>query len=435
MNVWLYATVISAKSVMHGLRLIGRSGTALPGYIVQHMYPSALKRLTRSLPMGVYLITGTNGKTTTSKILRSLLESRGYRVLSNRSGSNFTRGIISSLIEHCDWFGRLNRYDIAVFEVDEAYARIVARQIQPKAILVLNVMRDQLDRYGEIDTTARLIIEAIENSGGMILNKDDPSVAAMSRSVRSTKPTTTYGVSRDLQKLLPSDEQLLSAEYKKPTVHSTKAPDVVLTAWNMNNNELSVKIGTDTFVIRSQFEGVHNAQNITGALAFLYHVFGNVSPADCSAIETIKPAFGRGERVVIHGVTTHLALIKNPGGFNQNLRTFCRPNMGAVLILINDQYADGRDVSWLWDVSIGTLKELGPPAIVTGGSRAYDMALRLQYEGVETKTVQPLIKLALLEAVAMVPKGKDLLILPTYTAMLEVRKLLSKKTDIEAIWH
>jgi UDP-N-acetylmuramyl tripeptide synthase len=152
-------------------------------------------------------------------------------------------------------------------------------------------------------------------------------------------------------------------------------------------------------------------------------------------LSNISPAFGRGEDLLIRGVKTQLALVKNPSGFNQNIRTFAsNPEVGAILILINDRYADSRDVSWLWDANMEPLKT-SQAKFVAGGIRAYDMALRLQYENIAVADIQTSIRLALKSAVDQTPKGKKLLILPTYTAMLEVRKLLSKTAELEKIWR
>ena len=434
MFIWQFITITLVKTLIRGLRLVGHHGTALPGLLAESIYPGLLKRLAAQLDGGIVIVTGTNGKTTTSKMLRGLLEARGIKVLSNRSGSNFTRGIIASFIDYTTWAGKLN-YDMAVLEVDEAYCRLVAKQVKPEAILVLNVMRDQMDRYGEIDTTAQLIGEAMEYAKGGILNADDPPVAALADLLKDKK-TTFYGVSSQLKSQLPADEELLSGQSESK--FTRPRPHVQLTDFQPESgNHLKVKDGQSQYSLRINFSGVHNAQNATAALAGLKHLTGAIRQADLDSLANIEPAFGRGEQVSIRGVDTRLALIKNPSGFNQNIRAFALDKkVGAILILINDKYADSRDVSWLWDVDLAPLHRRQKDApIICGGIRAYDMALRLSYEDIEPADIEVSIKSALKSAVDSAPEGKQLLILPTYTAMLEVRKLLSKTAELEKIWH
>jgi len=433
MIIWQIITISLVKTAIRALRLIGRHGTALPGLIAESMHPGLLKKLSSELSGGAILVTGTNGKTTTSKMLRGLLEGRGLKVLANRSGSNFTRGILASLIEHATISGRLN-YDMAVLEVDEAYCRLVARQVSPKNILVLNVMRDQLDRYGEIDTTAKLIGEALRYTQSAVLNANDPPVASLEKHINDDRKTTFYGVSPQLKKNLPTDEELLSGSLK--TKHEPPEPDVILYDFQPEKDNLArVMVGGNTYTFNLRFGGVHNAQNATAALAAVYSLTSNIGTKDMKTLSNISPAFGRGEDLLIRGVKTQLALVKNPSGFNQNIRTFAsNPEVGAILILINDRYADSRDVSWLWDANMEPLKT-SQAKFVAGGIRAYDMALRLQYENIAVADIQTSIRLALKSAVDQTPKGKKLLILPTYTAMLEVRKLLSKTAELEKIWR
>ncbi|HEX9679189.1 MAG TPA: MurT ligase domain-containing protein [Candidatus Saccharimonadales bacterium] len=428
MKFWQRITVLFAKTVIIGLRLIGRHGTALPGLVAERLYPGLLSKLIGQLEQGVVLITGTNGKTTTAKIARTLLEHRNLRVLSNRSGSNFTRGILASVMEQATWSGRLE-FDIAVFEVDEAYARLVAREVKPVVIVVLNVMRDQLDRYGEIDKTAKLIGQALEQSHAAVLNANDRPVADLGTKLNDDKRTTYFGVSPQLQTLLPSDEGLLVGPMKS---HRQPSPDVLLRQFDVSGQAEFLADGL-SHKTNLQFSGIHNAQNATAALALINHLYGAIDPGDMIALSRVRPAFGRGEEVIIHGVKARLALIKNPSGFNQNLKAFCQPKVGGVLIIINDRYADSRDVSWLWDVDLSPLSQIAG-RITVSGARAYDMALRLQYEGMLSDPEMSLSS-ALKRAIDATPLTKELLILPTYTAMLEARRLLSKTAELEKIWQ
>jgi len=434
MFIWRTITIITSKLAILGLRLIGRHGTALPGLMAETMYPGLLKYLAGRISGGVILVTGTNGKTTTAKMLRGLMEQRGLRVLANRSGSNFTRGILASVIEHAKLSGRLD-YDIAVFEVDEAYCRWLAEQVKPRTVVVLNVMRDQLDRYGEIDTTAGLIGQSLKFADGAVLNADDPPVAKLNRQLNDAKNTTYYAVSPQLKNQLPSDEELLAGNGISPS-QRPEAQIILRDFRPEQDNLVSFAVNKTTLRAKLKFGGVHNAQNAAAALAALFSLFGNVSQKDADSLADIQPAFGRGEIINIKGVPTRLALIKNPSGFNQNIRAFAaKPEIGGILVLINDRYADSRDVSWLWDVDLSPLKNLKRVKLFAGGIRAYDMALRFKYEDIPVTSVDNSIKSVLMTAVDSVPRGQELLVLPTYTAMLEVRKLVSKSSELEEIWR
>lgn len=428
--MWKLLTVTTAKLVMLILRLFRRHATALPGLVVEQMHPHLLKSMAEDLG-GVIIVTGTNGKTTTAKLIRKLLEAQGQRVLANRSGSNFTRGILSSFIEHASFAGRL-RYDVAVLEVDEAYTPRIAEEVRPRVVTVLNVMRDQLDRYGEIDHTAKLIGRALGFSEGAVLNADDPSVVALAP---LAKNVTTFGVAPKLRSLLPSDEELHANRRQARADHP--AADLYLAGYDKleATTTLEFKLGQQSFETSTQLEGIHSYVNIAAALATLQHLSGNLDQAILNAVAEVKPAFGRGERLVIDGVSTHLALIKNPGGFNQNIRSFLRPKIGVVLFIINDRIADGRDVSWLWDIDLIPLAQAKSTKVMCSGIRAYDMALRLEQEGISARLIEPRIGRALRRALGEVTEGEELLVMPTYTAMLEARKLLLKKQAAQELWR
>jgi UDP-N-acetylmuramyl tripeptide synthase len=438
--MWHLFVITLTKTLIAIGRGFGFGGTALPGLVAEKLSPKLLARLTATLPHGVVIVTGTNGKTTTTKITRQVLEARGLKVLANRSGSNFSRGVLASVIEHATLGGTLP-YDIAILEVDEAYTRIVARQIEPRAICVLNIMRDQLDRYGEIDTTARLIGAAIKYSRGVILNAQDPPVAQLHEYLvdedNVDTKTTYFGVDNKLRAHFPSDDELLDTATKKSAQLAANPTVVELVKYDEHlhaPNQASYRVGKDTYSAELQLDGIHNALNMAAALTIVQHLFNDVDATTVATLNTIKPAFGRGEKLEIDGVQIHLGLVKNPGGFNQNLRAYVTDQTAAVLIMINDQYADGRDVSWLWDVDIAPLKET-PAEIYVSGLRGYDMALRLEQDGRPVDWVETDIKQALKTAIHLTPKGGELLILPTYTAMLRVRKLVARKVETEEIWH
>jgi UDP-N-acetylmuramyl tripeptide synthase len=406
------------KLTLLALRLIGRRGNALPGLVVEKMFPRYLARAMAGLPHGVVVVSGTNGKTTTTKMVATMLGER-LRVLTNDTGSNFVRGAITATVEHASWTGRLP-YDVAVFELDEAWAVRFVERVAPRRALLLNVMRDQLDRFGEIDTTAGLLEKvAAATTEHVVLNRDDERIAALAS--RTSAEVSYYGVSPELRELFPNDEEL----YGGP-VHVSELPAVV---------ELRALPATDHPTATMQFagaehdvllraEGPHNAQNACGAAALALS-FGFDTTTVLAGLANVSPAFGRGQTFVVDGRKLVLQLVKNPAGFRQTLRTLDTSVPDAIVIAINDDYADGRDVSWLWDVDFTALAEV-PARRSTAGTRAADMAVRLRYDGVEVQEIEPELEKAVRSAVAAVPDGAQVAVFSTYTAMWALHAVLQR---------
>jgi len=423
--------IILGKLVAATSRFFGNSGSALPGLVAQKVAPRLLLSYSSQFEAGTILITGTNGKTTTTKMVVGILEGLGYKVFTNKSGSNFTRGILSALIDNSSVTGKVE-FDIAVIEVDEAYSRYLSRDLQPTVITVTNVMRDQLDRYGEIDQTAQLIAKSLVHSKGVVLNADDPPVAELGNQLAKSTPVTYFGAADIIKDKLPSDSELLGTGKKKSAFEGQV--DVLLS--EHKDQDIKVKIAGKTHETKLKFEGVHNGVNAVAALATVWHMFQeklDIEKAMASLAE-VAPAFGRGERIQLQGRVVHIALAKNPGGFNQNIRTLINNETRVVLVLVNDNYADSRDVSWLWDVNFDLLKK-HKSMLIVGGTRAYDMALRFQYTGIDVDEIDQDISSALEHALSAGDSIEDVTVFPTYTAMLELRKLLKKYTnDVEDIW-
>lgn len=420
-----------SKIILWLIRLLGKSGSSLPGLVAERIKPDLLSDFSGSFTKGIIMVTGTNGKTTTTKMIVGLLEGSGYRVFTNKSGSNFTRGIISALIKDSSLSGKTN-FDYAVIESDEAYSRLIAKELKPRVLLVTNIMRDQLDRYGEIDHTANLILEAANLSSGVVLNRDDPPVAAIGERVDDGVEVSYFAASSNLKEYLPTDEELLGGKTKVITAIKSPA-EVMLEKVEKGQITLSVKgVRLNT---KLQFEGVHNALNATSAIATILKASPKANLSELLLIlPSIKPAFGRGEKIELQGRTVHIALAKNPGGFNQNIRTFLNEHTRVVLILINDNYADSRDVSWIWDVDFSPLKDKDT-AIILGGNRAFDMALRLQYLNIKIDEIDQSINVALEHALSAGSSTEDVVVFPTYTAMLELRKILKTYTkEVEDMW-
>jgi UDP-N-acetylmuramyl tripeptide synthase len=410
--VWL------GKLTLLALRLIGRRGNALPGLVVEKVFPGYLGRAMAGLPEGVVVVSGTNGKTTTTKMVATVLGER-LRVLTNDTGSNFVRGAITATVEHASWTGRLP-YDVAVFELDEAWAVRFVERVPPRRALLLNVMRDQLDRFGEIDMTARLLGKvAAATTGNVVLNRDDERIAALAAGTRAT--VSYYGVAPALRELFPNDEEL----YGGPVAVSDIPAAVELQALpGPVHPAATLRIdGTDADVAL-RAEGPHNAQNACGAAAVAL-TFGFDPPAVLAGLAKVSPAFGRGQTFTVDGRSVTLQLVKNPAGFRQTLRTLDAGAPQAVVIAINDDYADGRDVSWLWDVDFRALGPL-PSRRSTAGTRAADMAVRLRYDDIAVEEIEPDLEKAVRSAVLAVPEGARVVVFSTYTAMWELHGVLQR---------
>ncbi len=410
--VWL------GKLTLIALRLLGRRGNALPGLVVEKVFPRYLATALARLPLGVVVVTGTNGKTTTTKMVAAVLGEK-YRVLTNDTGSNFVRGTITATVEHAGWTGGLP-FDVAVFELDEAWAVRFVERVTPQHCLLLNVMRDQLDRFGEIDATARLLGKvATATTEHVVLNRDDERVAALASSTRAQ--VSYYGVSPELRELFPNDEEL----YGGPVTVSSVPADVELqTLPAPSHPAATVRIGGVDRDVLLRAEGPHNAQNACGAAA-LGLALGLDVDTVLTGLAKVSPAFGRGQSFDVDGRRVVLQLVKNPAGFRQTLRTLDTRTPDAVVVAINDDYADGRDVSWLWDVDFTVLAPL-PTRRSTAGTRAADMAVRLRYDDVAVDEIEPDLEKAVRSAVAAVDAGDVVMIFSTYTAMWALHSVLQR---------
>lgn len=407
------------KIIFSILHILGRRGAALPGLVVEKVFPRFLADSLTLLPEGVVIVTGTNGKTTSTKMLTHVLGSE-KRVLTNPTGSNFVRGIVASIIQHSSWSGKLV-YDIGVFELDEAYAVQFVQQYKPRAVVVLNVMRDQMDRFGEIDHAARLLDKVVKNATDfVVLNGDDERVASMKN---HTKADVYYfGVSHKLRDIFRTDDEL-----HQDVVGSKKRVKVQAELKEFSaQNVATIELAANVLAIPLAARGTYNAQNAT-AIVLAAHLLKTPVDIITTRISEVLPAFGRGEHIQIGEKTVILQLVKNPGGFRHALLMGETIKPETTMVAINDDYPDGRDVSWLWDVAF-TKGVHG--RVVTSGVRAADMALRLKYDDIATQSVIP----DLSNALTFVLKGnRTVLIYTTYTAMLELRKLLAQITEVERV--
>lgn len=412
----------------------GSGGTAFPGLVMERTDPGFLERTLSRLPRGVIVVSGTNGKTTTTKMVVQLLREQGLKVFTNRTGSNFVRGVLAALLTEVDAAGNLDA-DIAVLELDEAHAVHFVAQVRPRACLLLNVMRDQLDRFGEIDYTASLLHSiAKATSDVVVLNGDDPRLAAPDFLEDVTARIVSFGAGEDLRSLFLSDDDLRTGLASPRDRGEGPGPRVTLEA--INGQRATVRVDGASHEVDFAIPGVHNLLNACAALGVVLEVLGEDAdlPGLLATLGTVQAAFGRGEVLTLDGRPVQLSLVKNPAGFRMGLLSAAAQAQAGevVVVAINDEYADGRDMSWLWDVDFAALRANGV-AVVTG-VRAWDMALRLRYEDVEVTDVEPdLRKAVALMRRAATDADRPMRIFTTYTAMLALRSILGEMTDVEEV--
>jgi len=462
-------------------RLRGSGGSAFPGLVMEKADPHFMARALAPLPYGVVLVSGTNGKTTTTRMVVELLRGQGLKVFTNPTGSNFTRGVVAALLGAMPLNGRLDA-DVAVLELDEAHATHFVRTVKPRAALLLNVMRDQLDRFGEIDYTASLLHKvARATTGTVVLNADDPRLAAPSFRADLRADVRGFAVSPQLRSVFLSDDELhdsldgctlgqpkKDAEAKADTkaeptteapLDSVKEPgqgepdtadspakpaeklaqplEIVATLEEMSGRHAVIDLAGHRHEVDFAIPGAHNILNATAAMGLVKELLGERTDEQALAASAAKvtAAFGRGELLSIDGQEVELGLVKNPAGFRMSLLSAAAVRSQQpplIMIAINDQYADGRDMSWLWDVDFTPLKQAGV-SIVTG-VRATDMALRLSYDDVAVGKVEADLSQALAQLVKLSrEQHRPIRILSTYTAMLELRSLLASYTDVEEV--
>lgn len=420
MSRQILSTLIG-KTVKQAARLRG-GGSALPGLVIEKIDPSFIARTLAQIPHGVVVISGTNGKTTTTKIVVELLEAAGLKVFTNRTGSNFSRGVAAALLGEVDMRGRLDA-DIAVLELDEAWAVKFVQLVPPRYSLLLNVMRDQLDRFGEIDTAAGFLAKIAQaTTDTVVLNRDDPRIYRLHQNTAAN--VAFFGTTDQLLKLMPTDDALKTGQAQ---ANQTAPADVLLT--DIDKQLATFHIDNAKHAVRMRLNGVYNLLNAAAALSLVRQTMGEKAELTTllGALSDVAPAFGRGETIVIDGTPIELILVKNPSGFRLSLLSFA-DGTADTMIAINDNYADGRDVSWLWDVNVSRLEQVA----VVSGVRAHDMALRLEYDDITPEIIEPDLAAALEKLLAHHPR-RPKHIYCTYTAMLRLRKLLAIKTDVEAI--
>jgi len=461
-TVRFYVALLVGKISIHLLRITGSGGTSLPGKLAMTIYPEILRTL--GAKYRIIMITGTNGKTTTARIIEQILTENHIKYTSNKSGANLISGLVTTLISDV----KLNASPTsptALLEVDEAAFRLASKYVNPAVLVVTNFFRDQLDRYGELFSAVEAVREGIINNPDttLILNGDDSLCASLGKDVQN--PVIYYGMDE-----LPESEEENGKAYNndasyclycktkyeylyhtyshlgyfkcpecgyerpEPLVHIVRVPA-------MTSEFTSAVIGTPSgsFEAHINLPGFYNIYNALAAVTFA-EVLGFSHEKTIKALSCFESGFGRMESISLGEKNIQVILIKNPTGLSQVLKYLATVDKPSVIcFMINDNTADGTDISWLYDVDFEPLKNIQSriPQIFVSGIRAEDMAVRLKYAGIFTDhiIIEKNNQAMLDSALNMLDVGETLFILPTYTALLDIRKLLIKRFKLKNFWQ
>jgi lipid II isoglutaminyl synthase (glutamine-hydrolysing) len=463
-NATFSAKIALARATGALSRGSGRGGgTTLPGRLLLRIAPDAIGRLAAGLGRGSTIVSATNGKTTTASMIASILRTAGREPVHNRAGSNMSWGVATALLEQ--------HGDEGLFEVDEAWLPRLAAELDPRLIVLANLFRDQLDRYGELETLAdhwAALVAARAGNTGFVLNADDPLVADLGRDRElARRPGVTYFGIDDHSQALPELQHAHDAKhcrrcgapyayarafvghlghYACPNCRADRPePDIVaerIELHGMSGSTVTVRHPEGTIEVHLPLPGLYNVYNALAALAASIRL-GLRPDQTVVGLESVEAAFGRVETVQVGGLPVSILLIKNPAGANEVLRTLrleadgngrARKQGLDLWIALNDRIADGRDVSWVWDADFELLGGHVRRA-VCAGTRAPEMAVRLKYAGVPTEAiaVERGIGKSLDQAIA--GSGARLFALPTYTALLELRTLLAQRGLAKDYWR
>ncbi len=455
----LGAKIAAARAVGELARRTGRGGgTSLPGKVLMALEPGAISELSARLPRGSVVISATNGKTTTAAMVASVLRQAGVPVVHNRAGANMAGGVASTLLAAARGGGRIDG-ELGLFEIDEFWLDRVTPELHPRGILLGNLFRDQLDRYGELETIAdrwAAMTASIGPSARLVLNADDPLIADLGRDA----PNITYFGIEDPSVATPEMQHASDSKHcrrcgaayvydaiylghlgryycpscgQRRPAPSIAAERISLDGTRRSSFELTTPVGNAT--VELPLPGLYNVYNALGAAALCLGLELPLT-AVVAGLRDVQAAFGRAERIAIGDVELQVLLIKNPAGANEILRTLVLEHEELdVLAILNDRVADGRDVSWVWDADFEMLA--GRVRRVTcAGTRAAELAVRLKYAGVpaDRLRVTPSLPAALDEALAAVESG-HLYALPTYTALLELRQELADRGHAVRFWE
>ena len=457
MSAIFKAKVAAARGIGRLSRSSGRGGgTTLPGRVLVRMAPDAIDRLASQLTGGSIVVSSTNGKTTTAGMIAGILAAAGRAPVHNRAGSNMHWGVATALLDQ--------HGDEGLFELDEAWLPRVAPQLRPRLIVLGNLFRDQLDRYGELERLAdewAVLVSSLEGQCEFALNADDPLIADLGRDEElRRRPGVTYFGIEDASQALPELQHAHDAKhcrrcgapysyerafvghlghYSCPNCHADRpTPDVAATEIELEGISGSrVRIATPEgeLELRLPLPGLYNVYNALSAVCAGLRS-GVPLPLIKEGLESMRAVFGRVETIDVGGKPVSILLIKNPAGANEVLRTLTLESAEGGIdlwIALNDRIADGRDVSWIWDADFELLAA-GVRRVICAGTRAPEMALRLKYAGWPERAIEVVeaIDGSLDAAVASAPER--LFALPTYTALIELRKLLAHRGLAAEFW-
>jgi UDP-N-acetylmuramyl tripeptide synthase len=457
MSLLMSAKIAAARAVGGLSRQSGRGGTSLPGKVLIRLEPRAIAELSSRLPEGSVVVSATNGKTTTAAMIAAILERAGIRLVHNRAGANMAGGVASALLAAARESNRIDG-ELGLFEVDEFWLDRIVPELSPRAVLLGNLFRDQLDRYGELDTIAdrwAAAIAALDPGAGVVLNADDPLIADLGRLV----PNATYFGVEDPTVALPEMQHAADskhcrncgAAYSYDAIYlghlgvyhcpgcGQRRPETAVAAEQITlegtrSSSFRLRAPARAATVRLPLPGLYNVYNALAAAALCLEL-GVGFETVVDGLQSVTAAFGRAETVSVGSVELSILLVKNPAGANEILRTLAlEPGPLDLLAILNDRTADGRDVSWVWDADFELLA--GRVRRVTcSGTRAAELALRLKYAGIPEQLlhVAPELEDAVDQAVADAPTGR-LFALPTYTALLELHELLASRGHVLNYW-
>ena len=453
--------LLLGRGAGEAVRRLGRGGgTALPGLVAGRLAPGLLEACAAQLGHGLITVTGTNGKTTTSHLISAAARIAGLHPLHNRSGSNLERGVISAFVGEVDGTGTMpGAADrLGVIELDEAVWPLLLPSLRPRVAVFLNLFRDQLDRYGEVDSVAegwQRALAAYPFRTTLVLNVDDPSVAALAEG-NAAREVIGFGV-EDVAIALDGAEHasdarfcVCGATYRYDAVYmghvgiwrcdacGRSRPTPVVSARKIrlgtDSTTFELVVAREVTEVTIPLAGLYSVYNALAAAAGA-HALGLPLEATTRALAESGPAFGRQERFALDGRMVRVLLAKNPTGLNEVIRTLLAlPDDATLLALLNDGIQDGQDVSWIYDADLERLSGREFRLIVSG-DRADDLALRCAVAGLEPRMVERDIAFALNAAIAATPVGGRIEIVATYTAMIAIRGMLATRTGAQPYWE
>jgi lipid II isoglutaminyl synthase (glutamine-hydrolysing) len=449
----LQAEIVAARAVGRLSRLAGAGGgTTLPGKLLSRLDPTAVDRLARRLPLGSALISATNGKTTTARLAATILAPRA-RLAHNAAGANLVSGVASTLLAARD-------AELGLFEVDEGALPEVALRVRPQALCLGNLFRDQLDRYGELELVAERWREAVRRlpeATALVANGDDPQVGDLARErdgslvfgvddPRHAHPALQHAADSKYCLRCGTPYEYAAAyvghlgDYRCPSCgHGRPQLDVVareIELDGLDGASFDLVAPAGTLRVRLSLPGLYNVYNGLAAASLALALGASLEEVR-AGLEGAGAAFGRFERIAIGDRRLLMLLIKNPAGANEAIRTLVAggaPNLAVVAL--NDATADGKDVSWIWDVDFEPLLD-GLEHLVATGDRAAELALRFAYAGFDRAAIDvvPELEAALDRGLALTPPGGELVVLPTYTAMLALRRIVARRGHVRPFWE